>query len=109
MNSEEKKFINQYIIHDFTAADPGFPKIGNQFENGTLTYQSRFSQTHKVGNIGIIANFVFLEIRSFLLSLDFIMLVKVKLDITGSKRITFDYYKLYCSSSFLTAEVKQRW
>ena len=43
-----------------------------------------FSQTHKIGNIGIIANFVFPKICSFLLYSNYMMLVNVKLDISGS-------------------------
>ena len=45
-----------------------------------------FSQTHKMGNIGIIANFVFTEICSFLLYLHYMMLVNVKLDISMDPR-----------------------
>ena len=60
-----------------------------------LFVQSRFSQTHKIGNIGIIANFVFLDICSFLLYLHYMVLINVKLDINGSKRITFEDYEIY--------------
>ena len=44
-------------------------------------WNSGFSQTDKVGSIGIIANFVLLYICGFLLNLQHIMLVNVKLDI----------------------------
>ena len=49
----------------------------------------RFSQKHKIGNIGIIANFAFPYICSFLLNLQHMMLVNVKLGITWYKKITF--------------------
>ena len=42
---------------------------------------SGFSQTHKIGNIGIIVNFVFSEIWGFLLYLEYLLLVNIKLDI----------------------------
>ena len=70
---------------------------------------SWFSQTHKIGNIGIIANFVFPEICSFLLYLHYMMLVNVKLDVNGSKRITFEDYEIHCSCSFLMVQLKQSW
>ena len=57
--------------------------------------QSSFSQTHKVGNVGIIANFVFLLIGSFLLYFYHLMHVNVKLEIKGYKRITFQGYTFY--------------
>ena len=44
-------------------------------------YHSRFSQTHTVGNIAVIAIFVFPYICSFLLYLHQLMLVNVKLEI----------------------------
>ena len=54
------------------------------------TSHSSFSQTHKVGNVGIIANFVFPYIGNFLLYLhNYIILVNVKLEIKGHMRITF--------------------
>ena len=46
---------------------------------------SGFSQTHKIGNIGIISNFLFPYICSFLLYLHHMMIVNVTLDITGYK------------------------
>ena len=70
---------------------------------------SGFSQTHKIGNIGIIANFVFPEIRGFLLYLQYLLLVNIKLDIIGCKRIKFEYYILDYSCSFLMAQLKQSW
>ena len=51
-----------------------------------------FSQAHKVGNVGVIANFIFLYISSFLLYLHQLMLVNVKLEIKGWMRITFHGY-----------------
>ena len=50
---------------------------------------STFSQTHKVGNNGINANFVLPYICSFLHYLDHVMLVNVTLDISGYKQIIF--------------------
>ena len=72
-------------------------------------FDSGLSQTHKIDNNGINANFVFSKIYSFLLHLHYMMLVNVNLDISGSKRITFEYYKLHCSCSFLMAQLKQSW
>ena len=40
--------------------------------------KSSFSQSHKVGNVGIIANFVFQHIGSFQLHLPQVMLINVK-------------------------------
>ena len=48
-----------------------------------------FSQTPQVGNIGIIANFVFQYIGSFLHYLQYVTLGNVKLDVSGNKRIIF--------------------
>ena len=48
-----------------------------------------FSQTQKIGNVGIITNFVFPYIYWFLLYLIIMMLVNVKLDLRGYQRITF--------------------
>ena len=47
--------------------------------------QSGFSQTLKIGNIGIIANFVFPYICSFLPYLHHIILVNVKFYVSGYK------------------------
>ena len=61
-----------------------------------------FHTTHKITNIGIIANFVFPYIYSFLLYLYHMILVNLKLDISGYK-IVFQDGKLHWSSSFATA------
>ena len=58
-----------------------------------------FSQTHKVGNVGIIC--------SFPLYLHKLMLVNVKLEIKRYMRITFKGYLLYWTGWFLMAELKQ--
>ena len=58
-------------------------------ENVIDSSQSDFSQMHKIGKIDIIANFVFSYICSFFLYLQRMMLVNMKLDINGCKRITF--------------------
>ena len=71
--------------------------------------QSGFSQTHKIGNIDIIANFTFPYICSFLLYLQHMMLINVILDIRGCNRSTFEGCRLYWSSSFLKAWLKQNW
>ena len=55
----------------------------------THTIQSGFSQMHKIGNIGINANFVFSYICSFLLYFYHMISVNIKLDVSGYKRITF--------------------
>ena len=54
-----------------------------------LGCHSSFSQTDKIGNVGSIANFVILYIFSFILYLQHIMLVNVKLDVSRYKRIIF--------------------
>ena len=64
------------------------------------------SQTHKIGNIGIIAIFVLQEICSFLLYLHYMMLVNVKVDINESKGITFEDYEIHCSCQFPMAQLK---
>ena len=53
-----------------------------------------FSQMYKIGNIAIIANFVFPYICSFLHYLHHIMIVNEKLEVSGCKRIIFQGYKL---------------
>ena len=56
-----------------------------------MTWANRvFSQMHNIGNIGINTNFVFQYIYSFLLSLHHVMLVYVKVDTSGYKRIAGD-------------------
>ena len=74
-----------------------------------LTRHSSFSQTHKVGNVGIIANFVFTHICSFLLYLDQLMWVNVKLEIKVHMRNIFQGYIFYLTSWFLMTELKQSW
>ena len=53
---------------------------------------SSFSQTHKVGDVGIIANFVFPYICSFLFHLHQLILLNVKLEIKGYVRIIFQNF-----------------
>ena len=62
---------------------------------------------HKIGNIGIIANFVFPHICSSLLYLQHILLVVMKLDISGCNSITFQGCGLHWSSSFLMAQLNK--
>ena len=71
--------------------------------------QSGFSQTHKIGNICIIANFVLPSIYSFLFYLHGMVLVNMKIDISGCNRITFQGCRLHKSSSFLMVQLKQSW
>ena len=56
---------------------------------GRLLSRWSFSQTHKIGNIGIIANFVFRYACSFNPYLHCMMLVNVKLDISGYSELYF--------------------
>ena len=74
-----------------------------------LGCHSSFSQTDKIGNVGSIANFVILYIFSFILYLQHIMLVNVKLDVSRYKRIIFQGHRLHWSSSFLMAQLKWSW
>ena len=57
--------------------------------NNELSKLLGFSQTHKIGNIGIIANFVFTYICSSLPYLQYMVLVDIKLDISGCNRLDF--------------------
>ena len=59
---------------------------------------------YKIGNIGIIANFVLPYICSFLPYLQHMMLVNMQLDISGYNRITFQGCRLHWYSSFLMAQ-----
>ena len=72
-------------------------------------YLSCFSQSHKVGNVGIIANFVFTYICSFLLYLQQMISVNMKLEIKGYMGIIFQGQMPYWNSWFLMAELKQSW
>ena len=65
-----------------------------------LYNHSGFSQTHKIGNCGIITNFVFPYICNLLHYLHPMMLVNMKLDATGYKRITFQSSRLHRPSLF---------
>ena len=59
---------------------------------------SDFSQATDVANIGIITNFVCPHICSYILYLQHMMLVNVKLDISGCNRIAFEGCRLHWSS-----------
>ena len=59
-----------------------------------------FLQMYKVGNIGINANFVFLFICSFLPYSYHVLLVNVKLDVTGYKRITCQDKKVFQEDAY---------
>ena len=67
---------------------------------------SSFSQKHKIGNIAINVSFVFPYICSFHLYSQHMMLVNVKLDISGCNRNTFQGCVLHWSSFFLMAHLK---
>ena len=70
-----------------------------------ITASAGSSQTDKIGNIGVIAKFVFLYISSFVLNLQHIMLVNVKLDISGCNRITFHIFVNFLCSSTANAKL----
>ena len=70
---------------------------------------SSFSQRHQIGNINIIANFVFPYICSFLSYLQHMMILKVKLNISGKKRIIFNGCKLHWFSLFLVVQLEWNW
>ena len=89
-------------VHSISQWGRGLHLLDNSWHSG-------FSQTHKIGNIGINANLVFPYIWSFLLYLQHIMLVNNKLCINGCNRITFQGCRLYWSSSYLMAQLKWSW
>ena len=64
---------------------------------------------HKIGNAGIIVNFVFPYICSFLPCLQHMILANIKLDISKFNWITFQDCKLHWSSSFLITQLKRSW
>ena len=68
---------------------------------------SGFSQRDKIGNIGIIAKFVFPHICNFRLNLHHMMLVNLKLDIIGCNGTTFQGCRLHWFSFFLMVHIKQ--
>ena len=57
---------------------------------------------HKIGNIGIIGNFVFKNNCGFVLYLEHFMLVSIKLDIIECNRITFQGCRFHWSSDTAT-------
>ena len=63
---------------------------------------SSFSQRHKIDNIGIILHSPF---SNFLLYINPMMLVNVKSNVSGYKRITFQSIKLHGASPFLMAQL----
>ena len=71
--------------------------------------QLSFSHSHKVGNVCIIANFVFPYIWSFLICLQQMLWVNVKKEIKEYMRIIIQGYVLYWNSWFLMAELKRSW
>ena len=71
-------FNNDKSMHQFKQCDKFSGHYPLKYASHVYPYSS-FSQIHKVGNVGIIANFIFPYISSFLLHLDQLMLVNVKL------------------------------
>ena len=96
----------QQCIHDLKVLSQRAPSKSCNPAVTTVT-RSSFSKTHKIGNIGIIANFVFLNICIFLIQLylQHMTLVNVKSDISGHKRITFQGCRLHWSSFFLMVQL----
>ena len=88
------------------------PVLGRQILNDRnirlRRLYSGFSRTHKIGNIGIIANFIFSYLQ-FFLYLHHMMLVNVKIYVSGCKKIIFEDCRLHHSSSFLMAQLKWSW
>ena len=67
------------------------------------------SQTHKVGNIDIVAKFMFQYICSVFHYLHHLTLVNKKLDSSVFKMIILQDYRIYGSFSFLIAQLNQSW
>ena len=91
-------FENQFTVIPWNAKNRLNVKLVSwriELKTARTYVQSGFSQTHKIGNITIFANFVFPYICSFLLYLQHMMLVNMKLDISWCNRITFQGCKLY--------------
>ena len=86
-----------------------FRSNDNQFSctaDNLLDFFNRvFLQIHKLVNIGINANFVFPYIHSFLLYLYHMMLVDVKLNVSGYKLIPYQCRILHWSCSFPIAQL----
>ena len=74
-----------------------------------LLSHSCFSQSYKVDNCGIIANFVFPYICSFLLYFLQLFLVNVKLEIKGYMRIIFEGQLLLVQLILIIAEPNRSW
>ena len=87
-----------YVTHKPIIALPPFKSI-----------QSCFSQSLKDRNIGIIANFVFPCFYSLHIDQDFMMLVNMKIYISGCERIVYQGCILHWYSYFLMAQLKQNW
>ena len=68
-----------------------------------------FSQTHKIGNVGINADVIFPYISSFLLYLYQMMLVNVKLKVSGWENCISRLQTSLVCSSFLTVQLKRSW
>ena len=78
--------VKYEMIPDSSATDTFF--VSHDFLNRCFA-ESTFPQTHKVGNDGINASFVFKYICSFLHYLDLKMLVNMKLDVSWQKGLPF--------------------
>ena len=77
--------------------------------NGPLQLYSTFSQTCKIVNTAINANFVFTYICIFLHYLHHMMLVNVKWNISWHKRNTFQEWKLHWFCWFWMAQPRWIW
>ena len=64
---------------------------------------------HKIGNIAIIVNFIFLYNCNFLLHLHQLMLVNLKYNVRWYKTIAFQDCRLHQPSQFLIAQLKRSW
>ena len=71
-------------------------------------FQTPNSFSHKIGNIDIIANFVFPHIYSLLLYLHH-MFLNMKLYISSFKRIMVEGCRLHWCSSCIIAQLKRNW
>ena len=77
--------------------------------DGYMLYDWVLSQTHKVGNIGTVAKFVFQYICSVFHYLHHLTLVNKKLDSSVFKMIIHKDCRLYWSFSFLISQLTQSW
>ena len=99
----------EIVFNDSTTWHEHMSDVSFHTREIPIVFYSVFSQTDKNGNIGIFADFVFPYICSFLFNLQPVMLVNVKLDISGCNSITFEGCRLHLTSTFLMAQLKWRY